>query len=97
MNVLTAVVFKYEILCNADEGLKGWSGHSCLLTYLIPKPYNPLSGHVTTRCRLPHRKKEGAIYRITSRLAVAIPRDNRRVFQVARKPWVKRNYEYKVY
>ncbi len=39
-----------------------WSGHSCLLTYINPKPGNPVSGHATRRRRHPQWKKDGAIY-----------------------------------
>ena len=48
-----------------------------------------MSGHATTRRRLPHWKKDGAIYWITFRLADAIPRDKHRAFKAARKLWLK--------
>ena len=38
------------------KSLKGWRGHSCLLTYIKP-PRNPVSGHTTTGRRLPHPGK----------------------------------------
>ena len=38
----------------SKKDLKGWRGHSCLLTYIKPEPRNPVSGHTTTRRRLPH-------------------------------------------
>ena len=41
----------------SNKRLKGWSGHSCLLTYIKP---NPVSKHATSRRRLPHWKKDGA-------------------------------------
>ncbi len=52
-----------------------------------------MSRHATTCRRLPHWKKDGAIYWITFRLADAIPRDKRRTFQDARKRWLKRHPE----
>ena len=52
-----------------------------------------MSGRATTRRRLPHWKKDGAIYWITFRLVDAIPRDKRYVFQEARKLWLKRHPE----
>ena len=54
----------------SKKGLKGWSGHSCLLTYIKPEHRNPVSGHATTRRPLPHWQYDGAIYWITS---VCIP------------------------
>ena len=51
-----------------------------------------MSRHATTCRRLPHWKKDGAIYWITFRLADAI-RDKRRTFQDARKRWLKRHPE----
>ena len=78
---------------NIERTLAGWSRHSCLLTYIKPKPWNPVSGHATTRRRLPHWKVDGAIYWITFRLADAIPRDKRRAFQEARKLWLRRHPE----
>ena len=53
----------------------------------------PVSGNPTTRRRLPHSKKDGAIYWITFRLADAIPRDRHRAFQKTRKLWLKRHPE----
>ena len=50
---------------STDEGLKGWSRHSCLLTFINPKPHNPLSGHTATRRRLSIWTMQGAICRIT--------------------------------
>ena len=72
---------------------KRWSRHSCLLAYIKPEPWNPVSGHAKTRRRLPHRKKDCAIYWITVRLADAIPRDKRGAFKEARKRWLKRHPE----
>ena len=74
---------------SSNKSSKRWSRHSCLLTYIKPNPHYPVSGHATTRRRLPHWKKDGAIYWITFRLADAIPRDKRRAVQEGRKLWLK--------
>ncbi len=47
---------------NSDKSLKRWSRHSCLLIDIKPKSQNPVTGHATSRRRLPHSKRDGAIY-----------------------------------
>ncbi len=81
----------------SNKSLKRWSRHSCLLIYSKPKSQNAVSGHAKTRRRLPHWKKDGAVYWITFRLADAIPRDKRRAFKEARKLRLKRHPEYWFY
>ena len=76
------------------KSLKGWSRHSCLLTYFRPKSLNPVSGNPTIRRRLPHWKKDGAIYWITFRLDDAIPRGKRRGLQNARMLRIKNRQGY---
>ena len=81
----------------SNKSLKRWSRHSCLLIYSKPKSQNAVSGHAKTHRRLHPWKKDGAVYWITFRLADAIHSDKHRAFQEARKLWLQRNPEYRLY
>ncbi len=44
---------------------KGWSGHSCLLTFINTGPHNTLTVHAPSRRRLRHRKRDSTVYGMT--------------------------------